>query len=213
MIPNSEFIKRGPTHLIKEIVKGAVDRKYTDLVIVGESNKVPCKHDGSIARFYSCLFAVVFLTIVHLPEGPTFYFKISSIKHGKELFNHGKSTEHYPELILNNFSTRLGLTVGRLFVSMFPKAPEFRGRQVVTFHCQRDFIFVRRHRYIIKETSEEQQQHRPDKLQNVDLQEIGPRFTLKLQALQKGLYDKRHGSFEFQQSTHQEHEDKRKFHL
>lgn len=61
---------------------------------------------------------------------------------------HGKPTSHKPEVMLNNFSTRLGHTVGRMFASLFPHHPQFKGRQVVTFHNQRDFIFFRYHRYM-----------------------------------------------------------------
>lgn len=35
----------------------------------------------------------------------------------------------------------------RLIQSLFPQDPNFRGRRVVTFHNQRDFIFFRHHRY------------------------------------------------------------------
>ena len=41
LIPNSTYIKRGSSHLVKEIVEGAVERSYSDIVIVGESNKRP----------------------------------------------------------------------------------------------------------------------------------------------------------------------------
>ncbi|CAN6881938.1 unnamed protein product [Brassica oleracea] len=37
----------------------------------------------------------------------------------------------------------------RFFQSLFPQEPNFRGRRVVTFHNQRDFIFFRHHRYIL----------------------------------------------------------------
>ena len=57
---------------------------------------------------------------------------------------HGRPTKHKPEIILNRFHTRLGTRVGRLLASLFPQAPQFRGRQVATFHNQRDFIFFRR---------------------------------------------------------------------
>ena len=56
-------------------------------------------------------------------------------------------TSHRPEVILNNFSTRLGHSVARLLAALFPHDPQFQGRQCVTFHNQRDFIFFRRHRY------------------------------------------------------------------
>jgi ribosome production factor 1 len=78
-------------------------------------------------------------------------------------------------LILNNFTTLLGHSIGRLFGSLFPPQPQFRGRQVVTLHNQRDFLFFRRHRYAFTSPTQ------------AKLQEIGPRFTLKLRWLRKGL--------------------------
>ncbi|RMX37592.1 hypothetical protein pdam_00007859, partial [Pocillopora damicornis] len=59
--------------------------------------------------------------------------------------NHGRKTSHRPEVILNNFSTRLGHSVARLLAALFPYDPQFQGRQCVTFHNQRDFIFFRHH--------------------------------------------------------------------
>ena len=59
---------------------------------------------------------------------------------------HGMVTDHEPEVILNNFTTRLGHSVARLLASWFPQVPQFQGRRVVTFHNQRDFIFIRHHR-------------------------------------------------------------------
>jgi ribosome production factor 1 len=52
------------------------------------------------------------------------------------------------ELILNRFDTRLGRRMSRFFGSMFPPVPDLRGRRIITFHNQRDFIFVRQHRYM-----------------------------------------------------------------
>jgi len=46
---------------------------------------------------------------------------------------------------------------------------------VITAHNQRDFIFFRRHRYMFKSTDK------------TALQEIGPRFTIKLRSLKEGL--------------------------
>jgi len=53
--------------------------------------------------------------------------------------------------------------------------PQFQGRQVVTLHNQRDFLFFRRHRYAFRST------------ERAALQEIGPRFTLKLRSLRTEL--------------------------
>jgi ribosome production factor 1 len=88
------------------------------------------------------------LLIIGLPNGPTAHFKLSNLVLRKDIKNHGNPTSHQPELVLNNFTTRLGNRVGRFFQSLFPPDPNFRGRRVVTFHNQRDFIFFRHHRYI-----------------------------------------------------------------
>ncbi len=56
---------------------------------------------------------------------------------------HGRISSHKPELVLNNFDTQLGQRIGRMFASLFDQDPQFKGRRVVTFHNQRDFIFFR----------------------------------------------------------------------
>lgn len=71
---------------------------------------------------------------------------IKAARIGLTTQGHARPSPHSPELILNNFQTLLGLSVGRLFGSLFPPLPQFRGRQVVTLHNQRDFLFFRRHR-------------------------------------------------------------------
>ena len=98
-------------------------------------------------------------------------FKLTSI----EMEGFANQTPHHPELVLNGFSTRLGGLVGRMFQTMFPPLPEFQGRQVVTLHNQRDFLFFRRHRYAFREE------------EKVKLQESGPRFTLKLREVRRGV--------------------------
>ena len=158
IFPNCEFVKR-KNFDVKEIVGFCNNREFTDIIIINENNKIPD-----------------YMTIIHLPEGPTAFFRLTNPVVSKQIHNHGRSTAHQPELILNNFDSRLGRTVGRFFASLFEKLPEFDGRQVCTFHNQRDFIFFRRHRYMFDDGK-------------TRLQEIGPRFTLKLRWLKKGLFD------------------------
>lgn len=57
-------------------------------------------------------------------------------------------TSHRPEVILNNFQTRLGQAVSRMLASLFHYDPQFKGRRAVTFHNQRDYIFFRHHRFV-----------------------------------------------------------------
>ncbi|KAL4254855.1 U3 snoRNP protein/Ribosome production factor 1 [Abortiporus biennis] len=160
VLPGAELIRRkkGKGFEMGRIAGWAADREYSHLVVVNEDMKKPNA-----------------MTVVYLPNGPTAYFKLTSIELMKEIRGHARSTDHYPELVLNGFVTRLGHTVGRLFQTLFPPMPEFQGRQVVTLHNQRDFLFFRRHRYAFRST------------EKVALQEIGPRFTLKLRSLRKGL--------------------------
>ena len=118
---------------------------------------------------------------------------------------HGNATNHFPELILNNFTTRLGVRVARFFQCMLPKQPEFEGRQVVTLHNQRDFIFFRRHRYVFRDGTFSCSPNClyppfsfllflfpiPGKglmvVEKVGLQELGPRFTMKLLWIKRGI--------------------------
>ncbi|TPX54920.1 hypothetical protein PhCBS80983_g05695 [Powellomyces hirtus] len=168
IFPDAELIKRGSQFEIKRIVELAIKRNYTDIAVINEDKKQPNA-----------------ITLIHLPHGPTAHFKLSSIRLNKDIRGHGKVGPQKPELILNNFTTRLGHTIGRFFAALFPHVPEFQGRQVATFHNQRDFIFFRRHRYIFKNG------------ERCDLQELGPRFTLKLRWLQKGTFDTRFGEYEW----------------
>ena len=46
--------------------------------------------------------------------------QLSSFEPGSKIPGHGKPTSHIPELILNNFGTRLGRRTGRFLGSLFP---------------------------------------------------------------------------------------------
>lgn len=113
---------------LDEIYKHATNINYTHVIVVRFS------HGWE-------------LLIRHL-EGPLGVFKITNVQFQEKIKNHGLATDHVPQLILNNFDSKVGVRVGRLLASLFPQQPEFRGRRVVTFHNQRDFIFFRHHRYI-----------------------------------------------------------------
>jgi ribosome production factor 1 len=75
----------------------------------------------------------------------------------------------------------------------------FKGRRVVTFHNQRDFVFVRQHRYIF------------DTAKDARVQEVGPRFTLKLKSLQVGTFDTHHGEYEWVLKRKEMETSRRKF--
>jgi len=161
VIPNAYYYRRR-FYQIKDMCKMGANRDFTDLIVIN-ADKKKISVDG--------------LLLIHLPKGPTAHFKLTRVRLRKTIPNHAKPSRHRPELILNNFNTRLGHTLGRMLVAIFPQSPEFLGRRVVTFHNQRDFIFFRHHRYVF------------DSATKARLQEIGPRFTLKLRSLQHGTFD------------------------
>ncbi|KAI0480376.1 Brix-domain-containing protein [Xylariaceae sp. FL0804] len=183
VFPHSTYIPRSAhkyshKYSVREISKYAWNRGFASLLILREDQKRPIGMD-----------------IVHLPTGPTFHFSISNWIEGKKLPGHGNATNHYPELLLNNFRTPLGVLTGRLFQTLWPKSPEFEGRQVVTVHNQRDYIFFRRHRYIFRDkrpteksvTGADGKDMKGVETIRTGLQELGPRFTLKLRRVDKGV--------------------------
>ncbi|XP_024174891.2 ribosome production factor 1 [Rosa chinensis] len=191
VIPNAQYYKRG-TYDLKKIIEYANKNKFTSLIVVHTNRREP---DA--------------LLIIGLPNGPTAHFKLSKLVLRKDIKNHGNPTSHELELVLNNFTTRLGHRIGRLINTLFPQEPNFRGRRVVTFHNQRDFIFFRHHLYIFetKETKQAEVKGKKTKDSKADAiteakpfarpQECGPHFTLKLISLQHGTFDPRGGEFEW----------------
>ncbi|MPC36551.1 putative ribosome production factor 1 [Portunus trituberculatus] len=139
------------------------------------------------------------LLVIHLPEGPSALFRLSNPKLCKDIHrDYNEITGHRPEVILNNFRTRLGRVVARMLGALFHYDPEFKGRRVCTFHNQRDYIFFRHHRYEFKNT------------EKVKLRELGPRFTLRLQWIQQGAFD---GDYEWALKRHEMETSRRRFFL
>lgn len=225
MIPNAFYYPR-KSFTVKQICQWAGNKAFTHLFVLSEKNKV-------------CNGVIVSV----LPSGPTAFFKVTNVIPRADIFNHGKIMAHQPELILNNFNTRLGHRVGRFLGSMFPHEPHFVGRQVVTFHNQRDFIFVRHHRYIFEGEADRQKDKDDDEKETpkpkpnskrkgktvtvtgqipkvvkkepvkTRLQELGPRFTLKLKWLQEGTFDTEFGEYEWIHKRKEMDSTRRKFHL
>uniref|UniRef100_A0A7S1KZ06 Brix domain-containing protein n=1 Tax=Alexandrium catenella TaxID=2925 RepID=A0A7S1KZ06_ALECA len=169
VIPNTFYYPRRDFEF-KKICEYAGNKGFTDIILFAEKGK-----------------AVTGMYICHLPKGPTSFWRLTRLKLGQEM--KGSATcnaTHNPELILNNFTTRLGRRVGRQLAALFPQKPDFNGRRTVTFHNQRDFVFFRHYRYAFKADGTK-----------CKLQEIGPRFTLKCRFLQHGLFDAKAGEFEY----------------
>ena len=105
----------------------------------------------------------------------------------------------------------------------------------MTFHNQRDFIFVRHHRYIYKSVDDTSASASGDTKKNktkttssskskdknkeikskirARLQELGPRFTLKLKWLMEGVFEPEAGEYEWIHRRKQVEGDRRIFYL
>jgi len=170
VIPNCTYYKR-KNFALKQIVEYAKTKDFTMIMLFTEKAK---KVNG--------------MYLTSLPEGPTTFWKLSRLKLGAEIKGGATCSSSYePELLLNNFTTRLGRRVARQLASLFPQKPNFEGRRSVTFHNQRDFIFFRHYRYDFRKNGT-----------RCGLAEIGPRFTLKLRSVQHGTFDAQNGEFEYQ---------------
>ena len=195
-IPNSFVLKRKRLG-VKQIIKQAKARNFTSVMVINDDKGTP---NGML--------------ISHLPEGPTALFRLSNpvlrcefnkrykIKAKGRGEAYQQPSNHRPELIIKRFGTRLGHRVSKLFSSLYPHDPQFRGRQVATFYNQRDFIFFRMHRYQFAKMGKK-----------CNLQEMGPRFTLKLRYLQLRTFDSKKGDFEWMAKMHEQDVSRRKFHL
>lgn len=213
IFPNSTYIPRGrPQNCARKGAK-TKPKQFSIPEICSFASAPPASASGEPTTPYTHVAVInehrkkpSGLTVIVLPLGPSFHFSLTNYIPSNRLHNHGRATSHTPELILNNFLTPLGKLAAGLFQSMFPSVPELGGRQVVTLHNQRDYIFFRRHRYMFRErrTGEKAVGYGLDHGQNtlnpvsegveerdlgvkVGLQELGPQFTLKLRKVEKGV--------------------------
>ena len=167
-IPNSYFYYRKKFDL-GTIMKRAIEKEFTDIIVITERLRKPYK-----------------LLLIHLPSGPTMEFKLFNVVYQDEIKGHGTSAGYNPELMFRNFKTTLGFRVQRALNALFPKDEELRGRELITFQNQRDYIFFRYYRYIFTED-----------FKSANLQELGPRFAMRLLYVQKGLFDPDKGDYEW----------------
>jgi len=168
LIPNAQYFPRKKFGL-QSIQKAAIEHDFTGIVVVAE------EHKNIHSLYHICL-----------PEGPTAHYRVSNIRLHAQIRKPDNPTRKYPELITKNFTTRLGKRVVRMLQTIFPSVPNLQSRQAVTFHNQRDFIFIRRHRYQFQNEGKD-----------VAIREVGPGFTLRLRSLQLGLFDSIAGEYEF----------------
>ncbi|CAH1265372.1 IMP4 [Branchiostoma lanceolatum] len=144
---------------LEQLVEACRANDVTDFIILTEHRGEP---DGII--------------ISHLPHGPTAYFTLMNTVMRHDIPNIGTMSEQYPHLIFSNFSSKLGERVKSILKYLFP-VPKEDSRRVMTFANQEDFISFRHHVY--KKTDHK----------NIELQEVGPRFEMRLYSIKLGTLD------------------------
>ncbi|XP_052781619.1 U3 small nucleolar ribonucleoprotein protein IMP4-like [Mya arenaria] len=159
VFPNSQRINRG-NYEVKQLVDACRSNDVTDLIIVHEHRGVP---DGFV--------------VCHLPYGPTAYFTLSNVVMRHDIPDCGTMSEAYPHLIFNNFTSKLGNRVKSILKFLFP-VPKEDARRVMTFSNEEDFISFRHHVYKKGEGG-----------RTIELNEVGPRFEMKLYQIVLGTLD------------------------
>lgn len=167
LIPNSTRINRG-NNRVDELVASCRDAHFTDVVVVQETRGEP---DG--------------LVISHLPYGPTAFFSLSNtvMRHDIE-GGAAPMSEAYPHIILNNFNSNIGLRIGNVLKCLFP-VPKADSKRVITFSNTDDFLSFRHHIY---------EKQGKDKIL---LDEVGPRFEMRLFQLRLGTLDQKDAQNEY----------------
>ncbi|KAM0793716.1 hypothetical protein ACM66B_001141 [Microbotryomycetes sp. NB124-2] len=202
--------RKNPKYELGKVARWARKRGYGAIAVVGEDHQKPTS-----------------LTLSLLPYGPTAHFRLTGVTLCKDIPGHAKPTSHPPELVLNHFQTPLGLSLASLLSQLFlpPTAAEvlsrqgFAGRQVVLAQNSRDFVFVRRYRYMFvlkqhqlgKTTKKktELDKKRPEDPEDDDtiktrFQEIGPRMTVKMRWIRRGALGETQEERQRRQATEQQ---------
>lgn len=115
------------------------------------------------------------VVICHLPFGPTASFSLSQVVMRHEVPDAGTMSEAYPHLIFDNFNTALGQRTTNILKYLFP-VPKDDSKRVMTFSNRDDYISFRHHVYT--KTGKD-----------IALEEIGPRFEMKLYSIKLGTID------------------------
>ncbi|KAL7673747.1 hypothetical protein ACOME3_000030 [Neoechinorhynchus agilis] len=156
LVPNSERVNRGSSHLHELMTMCRSNPQITDLIILHETRGQP---DA--------------LQISHLPFGPTAYFTLSNVTLRRDVEGAGTMKEEYPHLIFDGFSTDLGKRVTSILKYLFP-VPHDRSKRIISFINTEDNISFRHYTY---------RQIKPNNDSAIDLDEIGPRFEMKRKSL------------------------------
>eukprot|EP00392_Amoebophrya_sp_AT5.2_P000156 g156.t1 len=179
LLPNAQRINRG-SYVMKDLVEMARKNDVTDICIVHEHRGEP---DG--------------LIISHLPYGPTAYFGMKNVILRHDLAEKPDNmSEAAPHLLFHNFESKFGKRVQTILQALFPPAAPL-GNRVMTFANHKDTIHFRHYNYgDLKDGGAGAKKKR--KLENgqtekresdIELREVGPRFSLQLYRVELGTMD------------------------
>lgn len=159
IFPEAQRVNRG-AYVVKDLMALARKHEMTDVVIVHEHRGEP---DG--------------LIVSHLPFGPTAYFGLSNIVLRHDLSEKPATvSEARPHLIFHNLTAKTGLRVKTILQALFPPA-KVSGDRVLTFANYRDALHFRHHSF--KQSGKK----------DPELEECGPRFTMRLFRIELGTID------------------------
>ncbi|AEA38797.1 ribosome production factor 1 (nucleomorph) [Cryptomonas paramecium] len=150
VVPNSHFFKRKQMGLAR-VLSFFIKKKIDNVLIFTEKRK----------NFFQVWH-------VNISRKAIIKFKIEHAIFKKKL----KFTRFFacrPELIFYNFEKKIGNLSSLFFCDLFENRPDFTKRQVIFFCLSRNRILFRHYRYLFSSSGKD-----------VKLQEIGPRFVLKI---------------------------------
>ena len=180
LFPNARRLNRGGV-VIADLVASCRANGVTDVLIAHETRGQP---DG--------------LIVSHLPHGPTAFFNLSNCVMRHDIDGDLPNvSEAYPHLIFHNFHTKLGLRVTQILKHLYPP-PRIQTKRVITFANTDDNFSFRHHVYTKKGQDE------------VELEEVGPRFEMAVYQIRLGTVDQTHADDEWVLRPHMNSAKRRK---
>ncbi|EZG52602.1 putative U3 small nucleolar ribonucleoprotein [Gregarina niphandrodes] len=199
MVPNSTRVNRGQMNE-EELMELCKAQGCTDYI----------QFSGSDGEGRPTL-----MVISHLPYGPTAHFTIRQLMLRSDLSEKPpKMKQALPHLIFHNFDGQIGHRIMRILKFIFPKPSTIddQDTRVISFiNLGNDVIYVRHHTILSNSTLRKFRQHDPalkdmttsqkdSLLENIDLDEQGPRFTLEPFKIIRGIPGQKYADIEWQRS-------------
>lgn len=175
LIPNSQRINRG-NHVVNDIAAACRSSEVSDLILLHETRGKP---DA--------------LVISHFPYGPTVSFTLHNVTLRHDIPDVGNVSEAYPNLILENMTSKLGLRTANVLKAIFPPSPPRTSPRVVTFANTEDYISFRNHVFVKTGRKE------------YELAEVGPRFDMRLYEIKLGTVEMTDADVEWRLRPYQRH--------